>query len=136
MSESLADIPAGRFTMGSEDFYSEEAPARDVEVGAFRIEAHPVTVREFRRFVKATGHVTTAEYGSQMLSLGGVDHLTGGSRAEGNATLDTLLALCSREQVELAIDGDTTDKAVILRAVDAMSNVATARAEAPAATRR
>jgi hypothetical protein len=26
------------------------------------------------------GHVTTAEYGSQMLSLGGVHHLTGGSR--------------------------------------------------------
>jgi hypothetical protein len=40
------------------------------------------------------------------------------------------------EQFELAIDGDTTDKAVILRAMDAMSNVATARAEAPAATRR
>ena len=61
MSETLADIPAGRFAMGSEDFYPEEGPVRDVEVGAFRIEAHPVTVREFRRFVKATGHVTTAE---------------------------------------------------------------------------
>jgi hypothetical protein len=40
------------------------------------------------------------------------------------------------EQFELAIDGDTTDKAIILRAIDAMSNVATARAEAPAASRR
>src|SRR5690606_33103761 len=29
------------------------------------------------------GHVTTAEYGSQMLSLGGVHHLTGGSKKEG-----------------------------------------------------
>ena len=29
------------------------------------------------------GHVTTAEYGSQMLSLGGVRHLTGGSKKEG-----------------------------------------------------
>ena len=28
------------------------------------------------------GHVTTAEYGSQMLSLGGVHHLTGGSKKE------------------------------------------------------
>src|SRR4029079_15740048 len=28
---------------------------------------------------EAVGHVTTAEYGSQMLSLGGVHHLTGGS---------------------------------------------------------
>ena len=30
---------------------------------------------------EAVGHVTTAEYGSQMLSLGGVHHLTGGSQA-------------------------------------------------------
>ena len=35
------------------------------------------------------------------------------------------------EQFELALDGDATDRAVILRAVDGMSNVATTRAEAP-----
>ena len=29
---------------------------------------------------EAVGHVTTGEYGSQMLSLGGVHHLTGGSK--------------------------------------------------------
>ncbi|HEU0220863.1 MAG TPA: 6-hydroxynicotinate reductase, partial [Paracoccaceae bacterium] len=51
------------------------------------------------------GHVTTAEYGSQMLSIGGVRHLTGGSKAEGRVTCDTLLRLCNREAVELAIDG-------------------------------
>src|SRR5205085_735619 len=32
------------------------------------------------------GHVTTAEYGSQMLSVGGVHHLTGGSKKEGRVT--------------------------------------------------
>ena len=37
---------------------------------------------------EAIGHVTTSEYGSQMLSLGGVDHLTGGSKAEGRVTCD------------------------------------------------
>ena len=37
------------------------------------------------------GHVTTAEYGSQMLSLGGVRHLTGGSKREGNVTCQALL---------------------------------------------
>jgi hypothetical protein len=37
------------------------------------------------------GHVTTAEYGSQMLSLGGVRHLTGGCKKEGNATWVALL---------------------------------------------
>ncbi|GAB4180965.1 MAG: hypothetical protein OHK0024_19790 [Thalassobaculales bacterium] len=51
------------------------------------------------------GHVTTAEYGSQMLSLGGVRHLTGGSKREGTTTCDTLLALCNKQPVELAIDG-------------------------------
>ena len=35
---------------------------------------------------EAVGHVTTGEYGSRMLSLGGVEHLTGGSKAEGRAT--------------------------------------------------
>ncbi len=53
---------------------------------------------------EAIGHVTTAEYGSQMLSLGGVHHLTGGSKAEGKATCAALLALCNREPVELTID--------------------------------
>ncbi|MGE0212911.1 MAG: 6-hydroxynicotinate reductase, partial [Parvibaculaceae bacterium] len=53
---------------------------------------------------EAVGHVTTAEYGSQMLALGGVHHLTGGSKKEGRITCDTLLALCNREAVELTID--------------------------------
>src|SRR5882757_5035703 len=50
------------------------------------------------------GHVTTSEYGSQMLSLGGVRHLTGGSRKEGTLTCETLLNLCDRKPVELTID--------------------------------
>jgi len=54
------------------------------------------------------GHVTTAEYGSQMLSLGGVRHFTGGSKKEGVATCDALLALCNGEAVELSIDGGST----------------------------
>jgi len=51
------------------------------------------------------GHVTTAEYGSQMLSLGGVSHLTGGSKKEGRVTCETLLDLCNGKPVELTIDG-------------------------------
>jgi hypothetical protein len=51
------------------------------------------------------GHVTTAEYGSQMLSLGGVRHLTGGSKKEGNVTCAALLALCNRQAIEVSIDG-------------------------------
>jgi len=50
------------------------------------------------------GHVTTAEYGSQMLSLGGVHHLTGGTKSEGRVTCETLMNLCNRKEVELTID--------------------------------
>lgn len=57
---------------------------------------------------EAVGHVTTGEYGSQMLSLGGVNHLTGGSKQEGRVTCDTLLDLCNKKPVELAIDGGAT----------------------------
>ena len=53
---------------------------------------------------EAVGHVTTSEYGSQMLSLGGVRHLTGGSRQEGTATCDALLKLSNGEGVALEID--------------------------------
>ena len=54
-------IPEGGFLMGSEDFYPEERPVHRVEVDGFWIDEHPVTVAEFRRFVKATGYVTWAE---------------------------------------------------------------------------
>ncbi len=57
---------------------------------------------------EAIGHVTTAEYGSQMLALGGVHHLTGGSKKEGNATCDAMLALANKGAVELTIDGGST----------------------------
>src|SRR5260221_4505411 len=51
------------------------------------------------------GHVTTAEYGSQMLALGGVRHLTRGSQKEGGVTCDTLLTLCNKGAVHPAVDG-------------------------------
>ena len=57
---------------------------------------------------EAIGHVMTSEYGSKMLSLGGVEHLTGGSKKEGRATCDALLRLCNREPVEVTIDGGVT----------------------------
>ena len=57
---------------------------------------------------EAVGHVTTSEYGSQMLSLGGVRHLTGGGKHEGTVTCETLLNLCQRKPVELIIDGGAT----------------------------
>ncbi|MEH0194277.1 formylglycine-generating enzyme family protein [Caulobacter sp. CCNWLY153] len=54
-------LPGGRFRMGSDVHYPEEAPARWAEVGPFWMDATPVTNQQFARFVAATGHVTTAE---------------------------------------------------------------------------
>ena len=54
-------MSGGDFLMGSEDFDPEERPTRRVVVDGFWLDEHPVTVAEFRRFVKATGYVTWAE---------------------------------------------------------------------------
>lgn len=66
------------------------------EAAAVRVSGEPV------------GHVMTSEYGSKMLSLGGVEHLTGGSKKEGRITCDTLLRLCNCEPVEMEIDDGAT----------------------------
>jgi formylglycine-generating enzyme len=54
-------VPGGAFLMGSRDFYPEERPEHGVAVDGFWIDEHPVTVAEFRRFVRATGYQTVAE---------------------------------------------------------------------------
>jgi hypothetical protein len=54
---------------------------------------------------EVVGHVSTAEYGSQMLSLGGVHHITGGSKKEGRSTVAMMLALGNLQAVDLQIDG-------------------------------
>ena len=60
-ADGMTWVPGGEFEMGSEDFYPEERPVRTAAVDGFWMDARLVTVREFRRFVKATGYVTLAE---------------------------------------------------------------------------
>lgn len=60
-TEKMCSIPGGTFRMGSDTHYPEESPAHRVTVGAFFIDRTPVTNRQFKEFVRATGHVTTAE---------------------------------------------------------------------------
>ncbi len=57
----MVALPGGTFRMGSDKHYPEEAPAHRVTVGDFLIDRTPVTNRQFKAFVKATGHVTFAE---------------------------------------------------------------------------
>ena len=57
----LVRIPGGRFIMGSDRFYPEEAPPRMVEVSAFLMERTAVTNGAFSAFADATGYITLAE---------------------------------------------------------------------------
>src|SRR5947209_7784635 len=54
-------IPGGTFRMGSDRHYAEEAPVHRVTVDAFWMDRTPVTNRQFKAFVRATGHVTSAQ---------------------------------------------------------------------------
>lgn len=62
------------------------------------------------------GHVTTPEYGSKMLSLGGVEHLTGGSKKEGRVTCDALRRLCNREAVTMTIGTEDHGTEIVVQA--------------------
>jgi formylglycine-generating enzyme len=61
VKEEMQWIPAGRFRMGSDRHYAEEAPSRDVAVDGFWIDRFQTTNAEFARFVDETGYVTVAE---------------------------------------------------------------------------
>src|SRR3954462_9508670 len=56
-------VPGGEFTMGSDagDAGPAEHPAHRVRVDGFWMDETDVTNAQFRRFVEATGYVTTAE---------------------------------------------------------------------------
>jgi formylglycine-generating enzyme required for sulfatase activity len=69
----MAPIPGGTFCMGSDDFYPEERPVHRVAVDGFRMDLHPVTNEEFRRFVEATGHLTVAERAPDPAAYPGAD---------------------------------------------------------------
>jgi sulfatase modifying factor 1 len=54
-------IDGGTFRMGSDHHYPEEAPSHRVSVDGFWIDRTPVTNRDFKIFVNATGYITTAQ---------------------------------------------------------------------------
>lgn len=56
-------IPAGTYRLGSDEYYPEERPARWAPVAGFAIARHPVSNRDFARFIADAGYVTAAERG-------------------------------------------------------------------------
>jgi formylglycine-generating enzyme len=57
----MVRLPGGTFRMGSDKHYPEETPVHSAIVDGFWMDRTPVTNREFRKFVEATGYVTFAE---------------------------------------------------------------------------
>ncbi len=72
-TEGMVWIPAGEFTMGGEvaDFMqkwpkqarsrNDERPLHSVKLSGFWISETPITNKQFKEFVSATGYITTAE---------------------------------------------------------------------------
>jgi formylglycine-generating enzyme required for sulfatase activity len=74
-------LTGGPFQIGSEQFYPDEGPVHQRAIEPFVIARTPVTNREFAEFVRATGHVTTAE---QELPADVYPQLTPGERGPGS----------------------------------------------------
>jgi sulfatase modifying factor 1 len=74
--DDMVKVPGGTFTMGSSDYYPEEAPVRDVAVAPFRLDRFAVTNRAFARFVEDTGYVTLAERALDPQAYPGIDPAT------------------------------------------------------------
>ena len=59
--DGMVAIPAGNYQVGSDRFYPEEAPIRQVSIAPFEVDLAPVTNAEFQHFVDATGYQTVSE---------------------------------------------------------------------------
>ncbi len=61
VDSAMVLVPAGPFTMGSDDGDPEDAPAQTIDLPAFEIDKFEVTNDDFALFVDATGYQTFAE---------------------------------------------------------------------------
>ena len=61
--EGMVQIPVGKFMMGASDNEgrSDEYPQHRVKISSFWMDATEVTNAQFKKFVDATGYITTAE---------------------------------------------------------------------------
>ncbi|MFN9720908.1 MAG: formylglycine-generating enzyme family protein [Planctomycetota bacterium] len=67
--KGMVFVPGGTFSMGDVHGEPDEFPPHPVHVDSFWMDATEVTNAEFRRFVDATGYLTTAEQPPRLRSL-------------------------------------------------------------------
>jgi len=66
ITDVMVEIPAGTFSLGNDNSDPNEAPAQQMDLPAFKIDAYEVTNADFAAFVQATGYQTYREgQGSQ-----------------------------------------------------------------------
>ena len=61
VTDIMIEIPAGPFTMGSDDTDPEDGPAQQMDLAAYEIDRFEVTNADFDVFAKTTGYLTYAE---------------------------------------------------------------------------
>ncbi|MBX3117924.1 MAG: formylglycine-generating enzyme family protein [Fimbriimonadaceae bacterium] len=66
-------IPLGTFTIGSDEGFVDESPAKELKMSGFFMDEHEVTNAQFAEFVEATGYVTVAERAIDPKEFPGVD---------------------------------------------------------------
>jgi formylglycine-generating enzyme required for sulfatase activity len=59
--DTMVEIPAGPFILGNDNSDPNEAPAQEMDLPAFMLDAFEVTNTDFATFVEATGYVTYRE---------------------------------------------------------------------------
>lgn len=69
MQLELVTISAGAFAMGRADGQPDERPVHEVWLDEVALGVHPITNREYRRFVEATGHHPPGMFGDPRFEL-------------------------------------------------------------------
>jgi sulfatase modifying factor 1 len=59
--DGMVYIEGGKATIGSDTGFPNERPEFTMKIESFFMDKNPVTVADFREFVKETGHITSAE---------------------------------------------------------------------------
>jgi formylglycine-generating enzyme required for sulfatase activity len=54
----MIEVPAGPFSMGSEEGDAEDKPVREVDLTGFEIDRFEVTNADYAAFAEATGYLT------------------------------------------------------------------------------